>query len=505
MPSPLLWYRSLYWRIALGLIAFLALMLAAQGALFLWSTDRIAGSMPARSPRRLAVIVASDVGRALEADPNLKLDQYIRDEYGHVFQPFLVLMHDGRTVSNHGESWASSELIAGLRAEADRMGPFRFRRMPQESNRIPQLSSGDPERGRSPDRDGPEPRVPLRWRAEFARIISGGTQIGSVAVVAGRPPISLVIRELGPVMGLVGGSVLLVGTALIALMVFGPARRRLRQVQEAITELGEGDLTARAPEQGGDEVSEVAASFNRMADELMARARALEISDKARRQLLADVSHELMTPLTAMRGYVETLSMRELRLDPATRDRYLDIVAEETHRLERIIGDLLDLARLEGGGTPLKREAVPIAALFDRVRARHERESQTRNITIVSDVSAGAELVDGDVDRLEQALQNLAANALRHTPDGGEITLTAEAIDNTVHIRVHDNGAGIPVEHLPLIFDRFYKVDTSRRQAGGSGLGLSIVKAIVEQHGGSVSAHNDHGAVFEIALPRKAA
>lgn len=491
------WYRSLYWRIALGLCAFLALMLAAQGALFLWTTDQVAGSMPARSPRRLAFIVASDLGDALEAEPTLNLGQYVGDEYGHVFQPFLVLMHDGRVFSNHGDDWLSPELLDELRTDAARIGPAgRFRRLP------PDGSLGPPRPRPPAESDGSEEVALLRRRAEFARIFVGGEPVGTVAVITGVPPLALIARELGPTLGLLGGAVLMVGTLLIAVLVFGPARRRLRQVQEATVRLGGGDLSARVPEQGGDEVAEVAHSFNRMADELLARARALEASDKARRQLLADVSHELMTPLTAMRGYIETLSMRELALDDATRERYLAIVAEETHRLERIIGDLLDLARLEGGGTPIKREPVPVVSLFDRVHSRHERESEARRIRLHYEVMPGAELVEGDSDRLEQALQNLAANALRHTPDGGEILLTAEPLQNTVRIRVRDSGSGIPPEHLPLIFDRFYKVDTARRQAGGSGLGLSIVKAIVEQHGGTVSAHNDRGAVFEIALPR---
>lgn len=494
MSSPR-WYRSLYWRIALGLCAFLALMLAAQAALFLWTTDQIAGSMPARSPRRLAFIVASDLGDALEVEPTLNVEQYVRDEYSHVFQPFLVLMRDGRTVSNHSEAWASPELIGALRADVERMGPAaRFRR-PLSAPAL------EPARPRPADAGDGDNRPPVRRRAEYARVFVGGTLMGTVAVVTGAPPLALVARELGPTLGVVGGSILAVGTGLIALLVFGPARRRLRLVQDATVRLGGGDLNARVPEQGGDEVAAVASSFNRMADELGARARALEASDKARRQLLADVSHELMTPLTAMRGYVETLGMREVILDDATRDRYLAIVAEETHRLERIIGDLLDLARFEGGGTPMKHDAVPVVSLFDRVHARHERESAARGIRITYHVTPGAELVDGDPDRLEQALQNLAANALRHTPDGGEISLTAEPVDGRVRIRVRDNGTGIPPEHLPLIFDRFYKVDTARRQAGGSGLGLSIVKAIVEQHGGTVSAHNDRGAVFEIALP----
>jgi len=145
---------------------------------------------------------------------------------------------------------------------------------------------------------------------------------------------------------------------------------------------------------------------------------------------------------------------------------------------------------------------VAVAGLFDRVRARHERESALRGIRIVTTVGEGAESISGDPDRLEQALQNLAANALRHTPDGGEVRLSATADADSIHLRVHDTGSGIPPEHLPLIFDRFYKVDSARRAAGGSGLGLSIVRAIVERHGGTVTAENRDGALFDITLAR---
>jgi signal transduction histidine kinase len=119
----------------------------------------------------------------------------------------------------------------------------------------------------------------------------------------------------------------------------------------------------------------------------------------------------------------------------------------------------------------------------------------------VQRIEPGAEFVIGDSDRLEQALQNLAANALRHTPEGGEIILSSSAVADGSILSVRDTGIGIPEEHLPLIFERFYKVDAARKAAGGSGLGLSIVKAIVERHGGRISARNDNGAVFEIVLP----
>lgn len=487
-PAPgTVWYRSLYWRVAVGLVAFLALMLVAQGTLFIYTSDRMAGSMPATSPRRLAVLVASDLSAALSTDPTLDINEYVGDQYSRVFQPFIVLMRDGREVSNH-PAGIPRDVRDALRREMARGElPVRGRVF------VPRRADD----GRD-DRFGGPP--PFRL-GEFAAVFADGEPVGTVAVLLGRPPMGMIVRELAPTMALVGGSVLIVGSTLIALFVFGPARYRLKQLQEATVRFGAGDMTARAPDRGGDEVAALARSFNQMGDELASRARALEASDTARRQLLADVSHELMTPLTAMRGYIETLTMKELALDDSTRDRYLHIIDEETHRLERIVGDLLDLARLEGGGGTMRREQVAMHSLFERVYSRHERELTARHITLAANIAKGAETVVGDPDRLEQALQNLAANALRHTPDGGEIVMSADVVSDTLRLRVRDSGEGIPSEHLPLIFDRFYKVDASRKAAGGSGLGLSIVRAIVERHGGTVTAHNEGGAVFDVLLP----
>jgi len=508
------WHRSLYWRIALGLFAFLALMLAAQGALFLWMTDRIAGSMPARSPRRLAALVGSDVSAALNTNPDLDLHHYLPEQFGEILQTFVIVMRDGRTFSNHNdvpealleevreEQRFINERPRGFGRRGGGPGPFGggpggpFDAGPGGPP-PPPPPDGEP---RGPDGDRPPPRRPPR-RGEFAPIVVSGMPVGRVIVLPGGPSFWRILTRLGPTMAPVAAGVLGVGMVVIAFVVFGPARRRLRAVQDATERLGAGDLEARAPDSGGDEVAAVARSFNKMAEELASRARALEASDGARRQLLADVSHELMTPLTAMRGYIETLAMSELKLDGPTRERYLRIVTDETHRLEHIIGDLLDLARLEGGGTSMRRERVDVKAIFMRVAARHERELQERSVRLVQRVEAGAEVVVGDSDRLEQALQNLAANALRHTPEGGEIILSSSVGPDVSTLTVRDTGPGIPDEHLPLIFERFYKVDAARKAAAGSGLGLSIVKAIVERHGGRISAKNDNGAVFEIVLP----
>jgi signal transduction histidine kinase len=501
--SPRRWRQSLYWRIALGLFAFVAVMLAAEGALFLWISDRLAGAMPARSPRQLAVLVSRDVGAALARDANLNLETYLREQYKDVVQTFFVVLRDGRIASNHDD--VPAEIVGELRAENTALLAGRGgRRRGRGPGERPEGFDG----GFPPRPDGGFPQRPFRAGGgtgalgEMAPLFVDGAQVGRVVIWAGDRPFWRIVRQLGPAMAVIGAAVLGVGTTLIALVVFGPVRRRLKGVQAATERLGAGDLTARAPEHGGDEVASLARSFNQMADELAARARALEASDRTRRQLMADVSHELMTPLTAMRGYIETLTMPEVALDPQTRQRYMGIVTDETHRLEQIIGDLLDLARLEGGGMTLRRERADVEQLFNRVGARHERELTDRRVALTTRVDASAKSIVGDPDRLEQALQNLAANALRHVPQAGQIRLTAERQGNEVVLTVRDNGPGIPTEHLPLIFNRFYKADISRRAAGGgSGLGLSITKAIVEWHGGTITARNDNGAVFEIRLP----
>lgn len=474
MSSARSWYRSLYWRVGFGFVAFLAVLLIAQALLFVWLAGRDAGAFPAASGPRLAELLASDIRGQLEENPSADIGAHIDREYRRVVQLFLVVLRDGRVYSNRDA--VPPGLLFNARARLARMGEGRRARF------------------------GPRPRQTPGGRAE-APIIVDGEVAGLVAVPPGRPGPMAELRALGPTLAWSGAGLLVVGAAAAALLIFGPVRRRLRGLESAAARIGAGDIRTRAPEDGGDEVAALARSFNRMAADLEARAAALAASDKARRQLLADVSHELMTPLTSMRGYLETLAMAELRLDPPTRARYLRIVDEETRRLERIIGDLLDVARLEGGGaTSLRREFVDSAALFERVAERHQRELTERHVHLSRRVEPGAARLTGDPDRLEQALQNLAANALRHTPDGGTVTLAAEPADGGVRIVVRDTGPGITHEHLPLIFDRFYKVDAARA-SGGSGLGLSIVKAIIERHGGSVTARNDGGAVFEILLP----
>ena len=257
---------------------------------------------------------------------------------------------------------------------------------------------------------------------------------------------------------------------------------------------------------GGDEVAAVAAAFNLMADELAARDEALRTSDRLRRQMLADVSHELKTPLTAMRGYVETLRREDIALDRPTRERYLTTLERETLRLDRLVKDLVDLSRHEHGVSDLDARVFATRRVFEHVVQRHHAELERRNVQARIDTSMEADQIVADPDRIEQVVENLFANALRHTPDGGTIDLGARFDRDAYALTITDSGNGIAPEHLPHIFERFYKVDSARANgSGGSGLGLSIARAIVERHGGTIAAASEPGrTVFTIRLPRSA-
>ena len=249
------------------------------------------------------------------------------------------------------------------------------------------------------------------------------------------------------------------------------------------------------------------AAFAGVRLDLAARDQALRAADASRRQMLADVSHELKTPLTAMRGYLETLHMSDLALDEVTRERYFQTIERETVHLDRMVEDLLDLARLENSVGALNARLFAVERVFQHVMSRHERETREREIEVEVSVDDDADQMVADPDRIEQVVENLFANALRYTPAGGHIELRAEGEGDAIVLSVVDSGQGIAANHVPFVFDRFYKADPSRRRtAPGSGLGLSIAKAIVERHHGSIGVTSTPGrTAFTIVLPHQSA
>jgi signal transduction histidine kinase len=241
--------------------------------------------------------------------------------------------------------------------------------------------------------------------------------------------------------------------------------------------------------------------------DLAARDEARREAEQARRQMLADVSHELKTPLTALRGFLETLHMSDLDLDPAIRERYFHTIERETVRLDRLADDLLDLARLEARVGAIDARLFAVERVFQHVMLRHEHETRQREIEVDVSVAEEADQIVADPERIEQMVENLFANALRCTPAGGHVELRANGDGNAVVLSVVYSGQGIPADRVPFVFDRFHPAEPSRRrEAPDGGLGLSIAKAIVERHHGSIGVTSVPGrTAFTIVLPHQSA
>jgi two-component system, OmpR family, phosphate regulon sensor histidine kinase PhoR len=226
----------------------------------------------------------------------------------------------------------------------------------------------------------------------------------------------------------------------------------------------------------------------------------LRRADRMRRDFVANVSHELRTPLTAIRGYVEALADEP---DADTREQFLEVIARHTDRMERLVRDLLRLARLDAGQETLDESPCEVAALFRGVTTELAGPIERRRHAVAVRVAPDAATVVGDPAKLHDALRNLVENAVNYSPDGSRIELASERRDGEIALSVADTGPGLPPSDLTRVFERFYRVDRSRaRDPGGTGLGLSIVKHLVELHGGRVEAGNQPagGAIFTVYL-----
>ncbi|MDG3017029.1 HAMP domain-containing sensor histidine kinase [Speluncibacter jeojiensis] len=272
--------------------------------------------------------------------------------------------------------------------------------------------------------------------------------------------------------------------------------RSAETLSAAATRIAGGAYGTRVtPPRLGREFDSLAGALNRMAAQL-------ETVESTRRRLLADLAHEVRTPITVIDGYLEGLQDGVVAPDPAT----FEMLRTQTARLARLSEDIGAISQAEEGQLDLQTERVAPADLVSDAIAAASRSYSDRDLRLRGDITPALPAVPVDRQRIEQVLTNLLANALRHSRPGGEVLVTAHrGTRRTVEIAVHDAGGGIAAEHLPHIFERFYRVDTARdRGHGGTGIGLAISKAIVEAHGGQVRAHSagpDRGATFTVVLP----
>ena len=287
---------------------------------------------------------------------------------------------------------------------------------------------------------------------------------------------------------------------LVSLLVSRQVVAPVREMMLASQRISEGHYNERVQVTGDvskdelDELSQLALRFNRM-------AASLEQTEVMRRQLIADVTHELRTPLTAVKGSMEGLIDGVLPADESTFQQ----IISEAERLQRLVNDLQELSRVEAGAYEFNINSSRVSDLLTSAEARLGRQFEEKGVILEIALPNDLPLVMADEDRIGQVLLNLVGNALQYTPPGGKVQVTAAAQSDDVYIAVSDSGMGIPAEHLLHLFTRFYRVDKSRSRAGGgSGIGLTIAKYLVEAQGGSIWAQSEGagcGSIFTFSLP----
>jgi len=268
----------------------------------------------------------------------------------------------------------------------------------------------------------------------------------------------------------------------------------MSHLSQAAKAIGDRKLSSRVQASGTVEVIELANAFNDM-------AQGLEEAEALRRNMVADVAHELRTPLTVLQGNLRAIIDGVYPMDTSE----IASLYDQTLVLRRLVTDLHELSQAEARKLALNMQPLDMEMLLSRLVSTFEPVVEERQITIHSEIEPALPVVRGDSTRISQVLNNLLDNALRHTPEGGHISIHASLSGEHLRLSVSDNGQGIALEHLPYVFERFYRADRARaRQTGGSGLGLAIARAIIESHQGTICVHSpglDQGTTFTIDLP----
>lgn len=393
-------------------------------------------------------------------------------------------------------------------ANSEELGPLRIDRVdtaPLEAMLRPGASL--PVFGEDP-RHPDKPRIfsvapiPLEGeRRGYLYVVLGTLDAGGILAMLSRSDVALLASGVALAIILVG---VVSGLAIFALMT-----RKLEGLADGMDQFRNGnfgelpEVPARQPDRNGDEIDRLGIAFQELAAHIVKQVSELKETDQLRRELVANVSHDLKTPLATLQGYVDTLLLKDDILLPHERRSYLGVASRSCDRLAKLVGDLIDLAKLDANETRLHLEPFSPAELLQDVAQKFQLRASTRNRRVeLALPAAPVPFVNADIALVERVLENLIGNALAYTEPGGVIRLGIEAGQDSVVLRVSDTGPGIAEEHIPRIFERFYRGAASDfDQSGHAGLGLAITKSILDLHGSSMTVQSRLGVGTSFAFP----
>lgn len=295
----------------------------------------------------------------------------------------------------------------------------------------------------------------------------------------------------------------LVGALAIGLLAIWLLTKNLRRIIETVKRFKEGDYKARISDNDKGDLTLLADTFNEMADRIVANIDELKSVENLRRELIANVSHDLRTPLAIMQGYVETMLLKEDSLKKEDLRKYLEIVLKSSERLSKLVAQLFEYSKLEANQIQPEKEPFFVSELAHDVLAKYKILADKRNIELHLESPKNLPLVFADVSLVERVIQNLMDNALKFTPENGEVRLLLKSVNNGVEIKVSDSGPGISEAEQAHIFERYRKATPTKTQNTGAGLGLAIVKKILEIHNATIQVQSqpNQGAAFWFQLP----
>lgn len=354
---------------------------------------------------------------------------------------------------------------------------------------------------------GPDPRHPERQKVfSAAEVTEEGQRFGYIYVV-------LASEEYDSAMGLLLGSyrlrlatrtaiITFVAALILGLLAIWLITRNLKVLQRAVKRFQNGDLKARAHLKGAGELSQLADAFNSMADKIVRNIEELKSVENLRRELIANVSHDLRTPLATIQGYSETLLMKAKELEPGEREKFTEIILRGTNRIKEMVEELFELSKLEAKQIEVQYEPFSLQELVEDIMQQYRIMAGKYEIDIKTDLPKDLPFLYADIALIDRVIQNLIQNAIKYTPKGGTVMIESEVTDKGVKLMISDTGLGIPEDELPYIFERYRRGKNNEDAATGTGLGLTIVKKILELHNTTIQVFSkpNEGTTFSFEL-----
>jgi two-component system OmpR family sensor kinase len=464
--------KTLYAKLALVLLALFCVMTAAYLALTMMTTRLYMDEATQRLNRTLAANLAREKPVVRDGRLDRQMLDQVFDALMAVNPSIEIYLLDAR-----GNLIAFSAPPGKVKRRSVALGP------------ILSFLSGD----RLPIR-GDDPRDPSRRKifsaarldaTHYLYVILGGESSDSAMAQLRR---SYILQQSVAV-----AVVAVVFALAAALLIFAAMTRRVRRLAAAMDAFQRSDFSGepRVPPHrvgGGDEIDRLTTAFGEMGQRIVMQVKKLTEVDLLRRELVANVSHDLRTPLASLQGYLDTLLLKEGQLTPAEQRRFLEIASKHSERLGKLVAELFELAKLDSQVTPLRVEPFSMAELVQDVVQKFELRARQGSVTLEAEVGPDLPLVMGDIALMERVLENLLENAIRYTPAGGQVRISLVPEHGRLAVRVSDTGAGIEEASLPHIFDRFWRGDDASSRGSGAGLGLAIAKRILEMHGATLDA-----------------